>query len=390
MKKVVFYGFILFLCLAGGLTIGIIRKRAKAGGGDLVISTAPTPPLMDSAATSGTGGEMSENGTLGFDDLAASEGEGELEGETETGTEIADAGAATDSATEGFSRTFGGVDSGSSSSSPSRARPSSGSSGSSRAVTETWTAPPEESTSTMSSTASSASSSASSDDDIIKVPASASTKPSMSDPWEAPKKAAAPDPTPMAATEPDPWDAPATATGDGGFGGTDAGLDDLPVIDGAGATAEADPFAATPPAPPSDPFVASGDERVAMIAPDGGGELSFPSASGKALKKVSQRVSGEKTVVHIDMSGNAKFRVFKSRSGKIFVDIEETDVPGGATRSVSGAGPHVKEISARPITNAGGMKLARVQILLKTTEMPNVSHEQVSGGIDIVIGGARF
>ena len=119
------------------------------------------------------------------------------------------------------------------------------------------------------------------------------------------------------------------------------------------------------------------------------GDLTFPSGSGAALKKITQRQNGDKSVVHIERSGSMKYLVFKLRNpNRVWVDFEETAVPGGDPQPVAGLN-HVKEISARYIKNSGGgIPKARVQILLTDEKIPNIDCHEAGAAIDCTIGGA--
>ncbi|HVO29999.1 MAG TPA: AMIN domain-containing protein [bacterium] len=188
-------------------------------------------------------------------------------------------------------------------------------------------------------------------------------------PTPKPVKAGKTGKTKVAAAEPPPPPPPASS-GD---------IGDLPVID--------DP--APPPAGKQAPPVAQ-QTQVAMINNSSVGDLTFPGGgSGAALKRISQRQNGDKTVVHIERSGGAKFRVFKLKNpNRVWVDFEETEVPGGDPTPVAGSN-HVKEISARYIKNSGGgIPTARVQIVLSDDKIPNVECADAGGGVDCTIGGA--
>lgn len=157
-------------------------------------------------------------------------------------------------------------------------------------------------------------------------------------------------------------------------------LGDLPVIDdpAAGATKASN----LPPPDPQPTF----ETQVAMInnAP---GDLTFPSGSGAALRKISQRQNGDKSVVKIERSGGMKYEVFRVKPNKVLIDFEETSVPGDAQQI--GGSAHVKEISARYIKNSGGgIPRARVQILLTDEKLPNIDCQNVGDSVECTIGGA--
>lgn len=383
MKKVLI-GFIFVLCLVGGVAIGKIRQqKGKIPGGlvmDATASPESSPAELAAADATATDAMATESPT----DAAASETPADS-----TVASASDTGSSSSSDSSSSS-----MDTAMASSTPevaSDATAISGRSfgtGSSSRKSRTSSGSSSSSGSGSSSSSSSASSSAIADSSFSaptprKARASGTPIPdnqvidvsTPSDDLGAGSESSFDVPPPTSGKK--SKTAPAIASSE---------LDDLPTIDDGGTSP--DPFEAgsASAAPTPDPFA----NAVAMAPPSGGGgELNFPSGSGRSLKKVSQKQSGASTVVRIDMSGSAKYRVYKTRAGKVFIDIEETDVPGGASPTVAGSG-QVKEISAKPVTNAGGMKLARVQLLVNVTgeKLPNISAETSGNAITVTIGGA--
>ena len=169
-------------------------------------------------------------------------------------------------------------------------------------------------------------------------------------------------------------------------GGTDA---EMPTIDdnsgGGSSGGGSDPFGTMDSTPAATPQ----PTRVAMIPKGGGGgELDFPSGSGGSyLKKVTQRQNGDKSIIHVDLAGSASYRVIALRNpSRVFIDFEETSVPGGSSQPVAGTVNHVKEIVAKQFTSAGGISIARVQITLTDDKVPGASKGTADGGLDVVLG----
>lgn len=378
MKKVLI-GFIFVLCLVGGVAIGKIRQKAKApSGGGLVTDGGHSDPA---ASPEESPAEMAaaDATETPADAMAAETPADAMAGETPT--EVASADTSTMDSTMTAptpevssdpaavsGRTFG---TGTKSRKSSRSSSSSGSEFSGSSSSSASSAIADSSFSEPAPKRAKAAGTPIPENQVIDVSTPSDDFGAGSDSsFDVPPASGSKSKTPAVASNE---------------------LDDLPVIDDSGA-ATSDPFADTgstgssaSAAPTPDPFA----NAVAMAPSGGGGELVFPSGSGRTLKKVTQKQNGAATVVRIDMSSSAKYRVYKTRAGKVFVDIEETDVPGGASQTVSGSG-QVKEISAKPVTNAGGMKLARVQILVNVTneKLPNISSESTGNAITVTVGGA--
>ncbi len=369
MKKVL-YALILMLCLAGGLGVGIIRQRAKNTGDALVMNT-PAESEMVPAEGEATPEESPS-------EVAEGEATPEETPAEETSTAVAEATpepTPEEIAAANTGRNFGGG----SDPVPVKSGKKRGSSSSSTA-SSSWSDP-----------GSSGSSSSSSSSVPFNTEVETSVGTVIEDPTPVPAgkkgKKSTPEPTPeaVAATETVPFDSvddlPTVDTGSSG--GDDWGSTDNTTT--AAAAATPDPFAGS----------GGGGTEVAMLPPSGPSELNFPSGSpGRAsLKKVTQTKRGAETVVKIQMSGSARYRVFRVRNpSRIYVDFEETEVPGGAPSPIGGTTQLVKEISAKPIRNAGGLEIARVQILLNSSpdKLPNVTPSgsgEASGSIEIVIGG---
>jgi len=351
--KKVLYGFILVLCLAGGLGVGIMRQKWHTNGGgtggDISLTDPNQAATPETVATDATSSSSLLTDASTPMDAAATSTPVAMATSTEPSVGDISGRGADDPTAVPTSRSFGSTDTSTVSTHSSSFDSSSGTTHTShRHSTSSDVAMSDPTPRGTPVPKNQVKDSNDFGNEVFDTPADGGSK-------HTGKTKATPEPTPVAA---DP-------------------VDDLPVVDDSNSSSTPEPAAT----------------RVASIPPamsSGGGELTFPAGNGGAyLKKVTQRQNGDKTIVHIDFAGDAKYRVFRVRNpNRVLVDFEETAVPGGDPQPVSGSAQHVKEISARELKNAGGLPIARVQIVLTDGDaVPNVSNEATKGGVDVVIGG---
>lgn len=116
----------------------------------------------------------------------------------------------------------------------------------------------------------------------------------------------------------------------------------------------------------------------------GGAELVLPAPEATpALARVKQIV-GDDPMLRVEFAGEIpRYRVWRARSpNRLYVDFEGTSVPGGDTGPRAGAAP-IRELRARVVTNAGGLSIARVEVLLDEEEgaLPEVFREEDAGAV---------
>jgi hypothetical protein len=344
--KKVLYGFILVLCLAGGLGVGIMRQKWHTGGGagttgDISLTDPNQAGTPETVATDATSTSLLTDASTPMEAATSTP----VEMATSTEPSVGDiSGRGADPTPAPTSRSFGSTDTVSTHSSSFDSSSGTTHASHKHSSDVAMSDPVPRGTPVPKNQVKDSNDFG---NEVFDTPADTGSKHS--------KTKATPEPTPVAA---DP-------------------VDDLPVVDDSNTSS-------TPEPEPT---------RVASIPSamsSGGGELTFPAGNGGSyLKKVTQRQNGDKTIVHIDFAGDAKYRVFRVKNpNRVLVDFEETAVPGGDPQPVSGSAQHVKEISARELKNAGGLPIARVQIVLTDSDaVPNVSNEATKGGVDVVIGG---
>lgn len=376
MKKVM-YAFVLLLSLAGGLGFGILRQRQKAGSGDALVLTTPVETPSDEAAGSDPNAEASPS-----EEMASGEATPEStpeEGATETATE--------ETATDSASTEMASAEPTPDEVLPQRSFASGELKDPVKPSRKSRTSSAASSTSSWSEPSTSGASSVPYNTEIETPAGTVIDETPVASSSSSRKSKAAPTPEPVVATSDEtvPFES----------------VDDLPTVDtgstttdewdtGSSSTASAATAAPTP-----DPFASSAPTEVAMIPSGGSSELVFPSgSSGRAsLKKVTQQKRGAESVVKIQINGTARYKVLQLKNpARVWVDFEDTEVPGGTASPISGSTQLIKEISATSKTSAGGPGIARVQIILNAPndKPPTVTPKgtgEASGSIEVVIGG---
>jgi len=386
--KKVLSAFLLMLCLVGGLGVGLVYRKhladqaAGAGGGDaggaivaandpnaggamgipgaVATTTAPDAAAGDVAAALGGGQPASTPAQIGAPPVPASTA-ADLSAADVTGRSGGDAPSQPMSSS-GFTPSSSDASSGSSSTSSGHHHHGAGGGGETTTFSDSAPPPVPKSQTTDDSTRFGTESGGDSEPKSTKSGRHGHTK-------------ATPAPTVVAsagggadAEMPTIDDNSSGGNGGGSGGGTSAG--------------GSDPFGSIDSSTP-----APEPTKVAMI-PKGGGELDFPAGSGGSyLKKVTQRQNGDRSIIHVDLAGSASYRVIALRNpSRVFIDFEETSVPGGSAEPIPGTVNHVKEISAKQFTSAGGLSIARVQIVLTDDKVPGASKGTADGGLDVVLG----
>ncbi len=348
MKKFVYIG-ILFVCLVGGVAVGWLRQRGPATA-DVIIED---PAAVTADASGAVGAPPTD--AMGVVPAVAPLGEipaavdGAAAVAAAPGTEVAlapppvSAPLPVSEPPADSGRVFGGGGS----AAPVAAEPPARRASASGAVSSAPPPPP------------------SFDDNPSSFVEETFTPP----PTKAKKAIAASAPPPPPPPEPT-FDEPAAPA---------------PSLDSIGSDST---FAAEPPPPPPAP--------VAMAAPlAAAGEIVFPSSTkSPSIVRVSQRQNGDRSVIHVETVGKPRYRMLKLRNpNRIWLDLEETDMPGGSPSPIPGATSMVKELGGRFISNPdGSVPISRVMITLNDVtgdgKMPNVTVEEVRGGVDVVIGGS--
>lgn len=371
MKKVL-YALILMLCLAGGLGVGILRQRAKAGGDALVLMAPVETPSELADGEPPPDGEMTPT-----DEMASGEATPEETPSDTSSTEVAmaeptpDTSAVTSEEVAASGRSFGGGELKDPVRPSRKSRASSGGGGGSSSSSVAMSSEP-----------------VSSGGESVPFNTEVGSVGTVIDEAPAPKKGkkAKPEPTPEPVTDTVPFDSvddlPTVDTADAGP--AESGWDDTGTT--TAATTSPDSFGST-----------GGGTEVAMLTPSGPTEMVFPSASGgrASLKKVTQQKRGATSVVKIQINGSAPCKVTHlrasgSKPARVFVDFEDTELPGGSASPISGTGA-IKDISAKYFAGSAGIGTARIEISLTSGEkFPSVTPKgnfKASGTVEVVIGG---